>query len=666
MDFFKHIISKAKITLCILAWYSLSQTTLAQQYLPIKIDSLTALLSEKMRDSDKMTLLRQIGWEYRNIDLLKSTYYIQQSLQIALKIKNQKGVADLTRLTGVIYGHYYYHDIALEWFFKALKLSESLKDTEGVGFCYDNLGVMFHFQRQHSKALAYFVKAEQIFQQDNHQEGLGYVYTHLNWCCIAQKDYDKALHYGFRALNLRQKLGDTHSISNTLRDIGLAYKESGKPEDALKYIQEAITKAEKLRKELLKADHLNHLADVYLRLKQDAKALQVAQESFAIAQRNKNSRQLLETTKTLYDIHLFRQEYKAAIYYQNIRYANLDTLYNQDTKRRAEILNIKFDNERKAQEMLVQQARKDVENERLLFKQQLLTYLSVAAAVLFLIILYYTHRSKQQASLNAQNMYEKNQEISAQNEEISAQSDKLQELNTLKDRIFSIISHDFAGPLLSMSGLLNLVKEQIIAEKEFKDFIPELQKNIDSTSELLYNLLNWAKSQLEGVALQPINFSLKEVAESKIHLLEKQATQKGIRLHNQIQEDVQAFADKDMIELVIRNLVSNAIKFCSAGQEITIKGNREQEFTKICVEDTGIGIAPEHIRRVLGNEMFTTPGTSREKGTGLGLILCKDFIEKNGGKIWVESELNKGSRFYFTIPTAEKAFYPPETQKNKP
>ena len=601
-----------------------------------------------------MTLLRQIGWEYRNIDLQKSTDYIQQSLNIALKIKNQKAIADLTRLMGVIYGHFYYHDLALEWFFKALKLSEKLQDKEGIGFCYDNLGVMFHFQRQPHKALEYFKKAEQIFQQISHQEGLGYVYTHLNWGYISQKDYHKALHYGFRALNLRQQLGDFHSISNTLRDIGLAYKESGKLEDALKYMQEAIKTAEKLHKELLRADHLNHLADVYLRLKQDNKALQTAQESFVIAQKNKNSRQLLETTKTLYDIHIFRQEYKEATYYQNIRYANLDTLYNQDIKRRTEILNTKFDNERKAQEMLARQQQKDFENERQLFRQQLLTYLFIAASVLFLIILYFTYRSRQEARHNASSLHEKNQEISAQNEEISAQSDKLQELNTLKDRIFSIISHDFASPLMSMSGLLNLVKEQIIAEKEFKDFIPELQKNIDSTSELLYNLLNWAKSQLEGATLQPINFSLKEVAESKIHLLEKQAKQKGIRLQNKIQEDMHAFADRDMIELVVRNLVSNAIKFCSAGQEITIRGDKEQHFTKICVEDTGIGIAPEHISRILGNEMFTTPGTSREKGTGLGLILCKDFIEKNGGRIWVESELNKGSRFYFTIPTAEK------------
>lgn len=235
---------------------------------------------------------------------------------------------------------------------------------------------------------------------------------------------------------------------------------------------------------------------------------------------------------------------------------------------------------------------------------------------------------------------------------LKQQAEELLALNQVKDKIFSVISHDMRTPLGNLREILRLMDEEVLTEDEFKSFIPLLHTNIGYTYDLLENLLHWSKSQLKGDIMRQTIFDLQAVAEKNNLLFETKAHKKGIHLHNGIQEQTKVFADIEMIHSTIRNLITNAIKFCNHGDTITLSAEIAPDFTTVCIQDTGIGIPPKNLEKLMNQSSFTTRGTENEQGTGLGFILCKDFVEKNGGRIWIESVVEQGSRFYFTLRTA--------------
>lgn len=234
-------------------------------------------------------------------------------------------------------------------------------------------------------------------------------------------------------------------------------------------------------------------------------------------------------------------------------------------------------------------------------------------------------------------------------EKLKAQAKELLALNKLKDQLFSIISHDLRSPLASLIDILNTVEEGEISDEEFKSFLPALSENVGHTSTLLENLLYWSKSQLNGETITPESFDLNALTQKKLAFFEKKALEKCVRLENHVKENTCLMADKNMVEIILRNLIGNAIKFSKQNDVVSISAQVDNGVTTVCVSDTGVGMESEILEKLFSPELVTTRGTFEEKGTGLGLKLCKDFIEKNNGKIWAESMVGKGSRFYFQL-----------------
>lgn len=230
------------------------------------------------------------------------------------------------------------------------------------------------------------------------------------------------------------------------------------------------------------------------------------------------------------------------------------------------------------------------------------------------------------------------------------QTEALISSNELKNKLFSIVSHDLKNPVLSLNEIINLFNEGVISDEEIKSYMPLISKNIKSTSSLLENLLQWSRSQLKGERILKNNFNLRIASLLQISILESLASEKNLKIENTIDENIIVFADRDMVELVFRNLISNAIKYCHSGGKISLSSSIQDQVVKVCIKDTGVGIAAENIDKLFGLNNFSTVGTHKEMGTGLGLLLCKEFIDKNGGAIWVESKINEGSKFCFTLP----------------
>lgn len=234
-------------------------------------------------------------------------------------------------------------------------------------------------------------------------------------------------------------------------------------------------------------------------------------------------------------------------------------------------------------------------------------------------------------------------------QDLQKHTNDLSRLNATKDKLFSVIAHDLRSPLANLIELLNLAKSGNLTENEFANFIVHISENVEYTSGLLDNLLQWSKSQISGETINPQSFDIYELIERKVKLFDRNARQKHIRIINKVAQNSFVFADKDMIRLVMRNLLSNAVKFCNANDTITISSWNKDHCTVISVEDTGVGMSSESVNKLSASALFTTRGTSNEHGTGLGLMLCREFIEKNGGTLSVKSELGKGSVFSFTL-----------------
>jgi signal transduction histidine kinase len=251
-----------------------------------------------------------------------------------------------------------------------------------------------------------------------------------------------------------------------------------------------------------------------------------------------------------------------------------------------------------------------------------------------------------------------NEELSQANESLSQQTALLEnqkneadELNKLKDKLFSIIAHDLRSPLNTLKGLLSLIEDERITPTEIQNVMPEISKNTTYTINLLDNLLHWAKAQMEEEAARPEYFDFRQVVSENFDLIQSQAAKKQISLDNNLNGTIlKIYADKAMIHLVLRNLLSNAIKFTPEKGKVKVEVSRQNTHWLIAVKDTGLGIKAANLPKLFGYENFTTRGTANEKGTGLGLVLCREFVEKNGGKIWAESQEGFGSAFYFTLP----------------
>jgi PAS domain S-box-containing protein len=235
----------------------------------------------------------------------------------------------------------------------------------------------------------------------------------------------------------------------------------------------------------------------------------------------------------------------------------------------------------------------------------------------------------------------------------------LKELNATKDKFFSIIAHDLKNPLsgmlMNVDILLNYSDSSAFSEKQIKSI-----KNIEvagrQIQKLLENLLQWARTQRGRIEFCPNMVDLKFLVERKLSLLNSMAKSKNIQLISEIETETQVYADANMVETILRNLMTNAIKFTEGNGIVRVSTSEKGEFVEVTVMDDGVGIPPDKMRTLFRvDTQSSTKGTAGERGTGLGLILCKEFVEKHGGKIWVESQLGKGSRFHFTLPKEDKS-----------
>jgi signal transduction histidine kinase len=278
---------------------------------------------------------------------------------------------------------------------------------------------------------------------------------------------------------------------------------------------------------------------------------------------------------------------------------------------------------------------------------------AVTAIVLGFLVSYLLWKANHNKLIQEKLIASQQRQLEEKNLELSKQAERLTELNATKDKFFSIIAHDLRSPFSSVVGLSEILAERV-SKKEF-DTIEKISHTIRSsaqqTLELLMNLLDWSRSQTGRIEYDPEYFQLATLINENVDLLEGTANQKTIRINRELDNKLLVFADKEMISTIVRNLLSNAIKFTNNGGQISLKTFASENEWVLSVKDNGVGIDESSLKKLFRiEETYSTRGTQNEKGTGLGLILCKEFTEKHGGKIWVSGVAGKGSTFRISIP----------------
>lgn len=251
-----------------------------------------------------------------------------------------------------------------------------------------------------------------------------------------------------------------------------------------------------------------------------------------------------------------------------------------------------------------------------------------------------------------QSILQQKEEITANGRLLERQTQELTQLNTFKSRLFSIIAHDLKSPIYALRNLFRNMQQLDLPAQEIKEMVPEVVNELTYTTSLMENLLHWARSQMQADSVKPQPIDVSDLMTEVVRLLRLQADAKHIHVTYSADPSLVAFADKDMINLILRNLLSNAIKYTPEKGSIEVGANRTDDGIAIFVKDTGMGIPPDALQQIHSSNFFTTKGTAGEAGTGLGLMLCKEFVNRNGGTLHIDSLPGKGSTFTFVIPAA--------------
>jgi signal transduction histidine kinase/uncharacterized protein HemY len=577
----------------------------------------------------------------------EASEYLEKSFEIDRELKDKKGMARTLNNMGNAYYYQGNYISAAEYYFKSLKLKEELKDKTGIVKTHENIGDMYLYQEDYQEAEKHFKEALRISKTLGGEQNIAWAYHKIGKLHFDKKEYEQALENYSRSLRIMEELGVKYGIAESYFGIGSIYLNQRKYSQALDYFFKSLTIYEEIGNIKGIANSCQAAGKCYSIIGENQKAVQYLDKAWEIAKTIDSPEVARDAAEVLSVIHYKQKQYKKAYLY-HVQFKNInDSLRNDQNVKKLTQLAMQYEFDKKQEQQRLEQENKDLKIKEEMNRQRLLRqtfFIAFILASFLALAIFRSFRIKQKANLL----------LAKQQKEIKAQRDQLHELNITKDKFFSIIGHDLKRPFSALIGLTKVLVAEFenFPKDQIKELLESVYKSSEITYNLLENLLEWARSQTGKIQWTPEKVELNQVAKSTIELLSRNAHQKNIRLQNEINgEKACVFADKNMLYTVFRNLISNAIKFTPDGGEVTIRSIEANNFIETRVNDTGIGIAEKDIEKLFRIDThFSRSGTKDEQGTGLGLILCKEFLIKNGGNIRVESQVGKGSSFIFTLP----------------
>jgi len=656
------------------------------------IENLKIELQKEQVDTAKVSIKLKIANSFTDIDNDSTIYYYNQALELATKINSKPQMAQSYYEIGILYenindfekaitnylkaalffkeldnikkaakihdyvaycySQLYVEDEVIKHYLQSLKLNTSIANDEGIAMNYLGFGNLFYSKENFDVAIKYFTDALEIYLKLDDKDGVAATYTNLGNATADAGDNIKGLEYYEKSIEIQEKLDDQYGIAINYNNIGDSYIGLKEFKKALDYFSKSLIIAEELKENELISVLLMNISDVKFQTKKYLSAIYYADKSLKIAIETGDLEYQADNLMTLSSSHEAIGNVSKAFIYSKQYIEIKDSLLVIDKTNKVKLFQALKELETTQHTMNDLAVKNKITESRYEAGRKFLYFL-IGAIVLFgLFVVILIHQ--QTAKKDAYNLLEyRNHQINKMKDEIQAQRDYLEQLNATKDKLFSIIAHDLKNPFNSIKGFTELMIEnshEYDEEKRLK-FLKIIEGSTTRASSLLNNLLIWANSQSGNLEFNPVEVELIQKVSNVTSLLEIQAVNKDIKILNNVAKDIFVAADKNMLATVFRNLISNAIKFTEVKGTVEISSTVNSNFVEVTVKDNGVGISQSDIEDLFSIEVKNSSiGTANEQGSGLGLILCKDFVERHGGKLWVKSALNEGSEFKFTLP----------------
>ena len=619
---------------------------------------------------------------YYSQNYLVGLEYFFKAVSLSKETGNKYLLCELYFFIGATY-YFHYGDYSQAIRFYNLSIQEGLSSDnyKMLGAVYSSLSNIFRINGSYEKSLELVYKSRENYKKANYREGIAWVnyamgslYHTLGLNEEAKKVYNEALEeyrylagkdgkmtgiaicldqltivnsdlgddilarrYNREAMEYYKSENSEYGLSNALKYRGILELKAGNYESAIANLDSALQMKKKLKDFLGFSSIYDSYGSTFIALKQYDRARDSLEIGLQHAIKNKQMKNKIDIDKNLARVYELMGDYQKAYEYKSQEANAADSIYSTKLTRNMIQLETLYEIESKESRI------KLLEKENKLKELSLLRELTVRKLLIVIILFslgiifmfFYFFRAKQKANL-----------------ELKQSKQQVDEVNLTQNKFFSIIAHDLRSPFNSILGLTTLLKDygDTYDREKIKEIINAVHDSTKISYELLNNLLEWSRAQSNTISFSPEYFDLDHLFLNIEKLLSTNANDKQIKIILPKHEQ-RIFADKNMLHTVIRNLVSNAIKYSDISGKIIIEYKLENNNVLISVTDNGVGISKSNINRLFKiDDSYYSEGTVGEKGTGLGLIICKEFVEKHKGKIWVESEVSEGSTFFVSIP----------------
>jgi signal transduction histidine kinase len=616
-----------------------------------RIDSLENLV-RKSSPEEKVGIFCQISELYWQRSYDTSLIMAIHAYNVAQELGNQSLIATSLYMIGNAY--YLMGDFAnsMDHYLQALELREKLGDSSDIASSYNNIGAVYLHMDEKQKALEYFKKSGSMFQALGDDYQLFPILNNIGAVYVDSRIFDTAYQYFNQAYQVAERDKDETNLSIALANLGETALSMGLYAQSEEFEKRAYEISSRLGDKGMMATVKSNLGKLYLRRKEYSAALEAFQESLVLAREVNSLPIIQENYKNLADYYSLKGDDRQALRMYRIYAAVKDSLLSQEGMTHIREMELKFNARSLQQEIELLRKDSTIQSLKQIRLRNSIIFLVVVILALILIFVVYYQRSRFKRE-TAQLLEVQNRLLEKANRKLYESEAHLKELNSTKDKFFSIIGHDLRNPLNALLGFSELIsgnsREYSFEEiQKYSKIINEAAKNIHM---LIENLLEWSRSQSGNIEFNPEEMPLGPIVGEIVAIFEIQAEKKDIAIEVRIKEGMLVYADKNLLSTILRNLVNNAVKYSSRNGEVLITGEPAPGGVSISVKDTGVGMTEDQLGSLFSLVHGpSTPGTAEEKGTGLGLILCKEFVDKHKGEIRAESRPGEGSTFTLLLP----------------
>jgi signal transduction histidine kinase/Tfp pilus assembly protein PilF len=584
--------------------------------------------------------------DWRETKYKSASLNFNKAVAIAEKFKIYDLLGRAYSYSGLIYWKWTDYKKAFQLYFKALSIKEKVGDDFETGVTLNNIAYVYNEMKDFKTSLIYSSRAAEIGKRINNDFVKGRAFSNQGVSYLGLNQFEKALELNKLSLQIKTKNDDKRGIGFSYLDIGDIHFMLKKYGKALSNYYKGYSFMSKTNDEFGKSLSLSKIGNAYLQLNDFEKAKVSYEKSLLLSSRNKFKSVKSQNYFGLSELYKKQGDVSAAFNYYKKYDLLSDSLAEEKNYSKISELQVRYELEKTLSENEKLKSRNQFQK---LSIQKNTIYVNALIGITVLLSIIVFAFLGWNRFINASR-----KELQQKNLEIEESRKNLEEINKSKDKFFSIISHDLRNPFQALLGYTNLLLSDYhnLSDDERKTYIAELDSVFKSTLQLIENLLNWARAQSGKLEYNPIAVNLYQVVTEINLLLLGVAKRKNISLEHSISPDEYVYIDVYFLQTILRNLISNSIKFTKTNGKIKVYLTNINNQKIVVVEDNGIGMTKEVAERLFSDEKAkSTVGTNREQGSGLGLTLCHEFVKKYGGRIWAESEPGKGSRFYFTVPT---------------